>query len=80
MSLWNAMFSGGIVRGTFDRTNRSLAGYSALQLTPDFLGAALFEWVSTSTGEKRAGANNREGPHLLILGKEGGNARGWLKR
>ena len=68
------MFAGGIVRSPFLRTNRSLSGYAALQLTPDFLGTALFERISTSTGEKRARAEKREGFHLLMLENDRGIA------
>jgi hypothetical protein len=75
MGLWNRMFTGRIARGPLFRTDRSLAGYTPLQLTTDFLGAAFFERVSTSTGEKRARANDRQGLHLFILGSERSNAR-----
>jgi hypothetical protein len=80
MSLWNSVFAGRIVRGTLDRANRSLAGHAALELTSDFLRAALFERVSTSPHDERARANDRQGLHLFILGSEWCNARAWLKR
>ncbi len=55
------MFAGGIALFTIDRANGSLAGDAALKLTSDFVAAAFFEWVSTSTGEKRATDRNQKG-------------------
>ena len=75
MGLWNGVFTGGIAGAPLFRANRSLAGDAALELTSDFLGTALFEWVSASAYNERAGANNRQGLHLLILGSERSNAR-----
>jgi hypothetical protein len=70
------MFTGGIARGPLLRANRSLAGHAALELISDFLGGALFEWVSASADNERARANDGQGLHLLILGSERSNARG----
>jgi hypothetical protein len=80
MGLWNRMFTGGIVRGPLFRANCSLAGHAALELTSDFLCAALFERVSASPHNERARANDRQGLHLFILRSEWSNARAWLKR
>jgi hypothetical protein len=80
MSLWNSVFASRIIRWAFDRANRSLAGHAALELTSDFLRAALFEWISASPHDERARANDRQGLHLFILGSEWCNARAWLKR
>jgi hypothetical protein len=68
------VFAGWIVGGTLERTNRALAGHSALELTSDFLRAALFQWISASPNDERARANDRQGLHLFILRNEGGNA------
>jgi hypothetical protein len=70
MSLWNSVFASRIIRWAFDRANRSLAGHAALELTSDFLRAALFEWISASPHDERARANDRQGLHLLILGSD----------
>jgi hypothetical protein len=80
MSLWNSVFAGRIVRWAIDRANGSLSGHAALELTSDFLRAALFEWISASPHNKRARANDRQGLHLFILGSERSNARAWLNR
>jgi len=80
MSLWNSVFAGGIVRGPLFRANRSLAGHAALELTSDFLLAALFKWISASPNDERARANDRQGLHLFILGSERSNARARLNR
>jgi hypothetical protein len=79
MSLWNSVFAGGVILRAIDRANRSLAGHAALELTSDFLRAALFEWVSASPHDKRTRANDRQGLHLFILGSELSNARARLK-
>jgi len=75
MSLWNSVFAGGIVRGPLFRANRSLAGHAALELTSDFLLAALFKWISASPHDERARANDRQGLHLFILGSRRSIAR-----
>jgi hypothetical protein len=67
MSLWDCVFTGGIAGFSLFGTKLSLAGDAALDLTSDFLGAALFERVSTSPYDERACANDRQGLHLLIL-------------
>ena len=80
MSLRNGVFAGRIIFRALLRPNRALAGDASLKLTADFVGAALFEWIGTSPGEKRARANNRQGLHLLILRSRRSNASGaWLE-
>jgi hypothetical protein len=79
MSLRDCVFGRRIAGFSLFGPNRSLTGHPALELIADFLGAALFERVRTSPGEKRARANDRQGLHLLILGSEPNNARARLK-
>jgi hypothetical protein len=80
MSLWDCVFAGGIAGFSLFGAQLPLARHATLELTPDFLGAALFERVSTSPSDERARANDRQGLHLLILGSKRGNARAWLTR
>jgi hypothetical protein len=79
MSLWNSVLAGGITRLSLFRTNRPLASHATLKLISNFIGAALFEWISASAYNERARANDRQGLHLLILGSERSNARARLK-
>jgi len=74
MSLWNSVLAGGITRLSLFRTNRPLASHATLKLISNFIGAALFEWISASAHNERARANDRQGLHLLILGSERPNA------
>jgi len=67
MSLRNRMFSGWIAGFSLFGTNCSLPSHTALELTSDFLRAALFEWIGASPHDERARANDRQGLHLLIL-------------
>jgi hypothetical protein len=53
------MFTGGIVRGAFNRTNRSLTGHTALELSSDFLGAALLQRIGASTRHQRERAEDQ---------------------
>ena len=68
------MFAGRIVSGTLDRTNRSLAGHSALQLSSDLLGGALFQRIGASARHQGERAEERQGFHLSILGNDRGIA------
>jgi hypothetical protein len=74
MSLRNRVFTGWIARLSLFGTNRALAGYSPLKLSSDFFRGALFERVSASRHDERAGANDWPGLHLFILGSERVNA------
>jgi hypothetical protein len=50
--------TGGIVRLAFFRHDFALTGEAALQLVPDFLGAALFQWIGTT--DHKSGASESE--------------------
>jgi hypothetical protein len=79
MSLGNSVFIGRIARLSLFGTDLPLPRDAALELIPDFPCAALFKWISASPYHERARANNRQGPHLFILGNKWSNARAWLK-
>jgi hypothetical protein len=70
MSLWDAVFSCGIIRRSINRADRSLAGHATLKLPTDFLSAAMFDWISATASDQRERANDRQGLHLLILGSK----------
>ena len=75
MSLRDAVLSRGITRGSIKRGDRPLARHAALELASHFVRAALFQWIGTSTRDKRERADDRQGFHLLMLRNECGNAR-----
>ena len=74
MVLRDAVLSRGITRRSIKRAYRSLAGHAALELASHFLRAALFQWISTPTRDKRERADDRQGFHLLILESKCANA------
>ena len=68
MSLWDAMFCGGIVGRSLQWAERSLTGHAALELPLHLPRAALFEWVGAAAGSQPYDEQqDREGFHLLIL-------------
>jgi hypothetical protein len=75
MSLRDAVFSRGIIRGSINRAHCSLAGDAALKLSTDFLSAAMFEWIGATASDQRERADDRQGFHLLILRSDETNAR-----
>jgi hypothetical protein len=76
MSLGNAMFSGRIPRISLFGDKLTLAGDAALQLRLNLVTGSLFERIGASAGDQHAADRDqdRQGPHLLILGMKLGNA------
>ena len=75
MTLRDAVLSRGIIRRSIKRADRSLARHAALELASHFLRAALFQRIGTPTRDKREGADDRQGSHLLMLRSDRTNAR-----
>ena len=74
MRLRNAVLGCRVARWPLDRSDGSLAGNSAPQLVLHFLSAAFLHRVGATSYDQRARAQDRQGLHLLILGKERSNA------
>jgi hypothetical protein len=70
MGLGNAMFSGWVPRISLFGDKLTLAGDAALQLRLNFVTGSLFERIGASAGDQHAADRDqdRQGPHLLILG------------
>ncbi len=50
------MFTGGIIRWSIDRTDRSLSRHATLELSPYFFSAAVFDWIGAPACDQREGA------------------------
>ncbi len=70
MRLGNAVFARWIARVSLFGNDLSLPGNAALQLRLHFLTASLFERIGATAGKRCAcdHEQDRQGPHLLILG------------
>ena len=68
MSLRDAMFCGGVARGSFHRAKRSLASYPAFKLSLNFLRGALLESVGAAIQSEACDREqDRHAFHLRIL-------------
>src|SRR6266516_6456992 len=75
MSLWDAMFCGGIVGRSLQWAERSLTGHAALHLPLHFLRRALLQRISAASNRKACDhQQDRHAFHLLILRTKSGIA------
>ena len=70
MRLGYAMLAGRIAGLALLGNDLSLTSNAALKLRLNFAAGSLFERISTATGDQHAADRDqdRQGPHLLILG------------
>ena len=74
--MWHTVFAGRISRFTLFRADLAATCYAALKLRAHFIAGSLFQRVSATTKDRHATDrdNNRNGPHLPILGMKFANA------